>query len=916
MPSRVLNRRRRRQLHECVEAGDATRLGRLLRWPARQRIMREKAFARKLMHIACCRPWDAHTPQACLSRNLPLEELLKSGVDVNIEDDEGNTPLFITCSQPHALSSTCALIAAGANINHHNAAGETPLHIAASNGLVHTTETLLSAGAITIATLSGDTPLMLALKAHHIMVAQLLLSIEAAMGREHLDAVIASLQHTLGMSPEVRILLSSVKANPIALGRPAETDHVPIAAQRRAITAHLFKSRGFRYVTVSRNPTHQWPFVVRGCIETASLPTIHLLPSFRQGREPVVDGDAILAVDSTAVAASTHAAIGTILDDAPSKIHLLIMRRLPAEGAAAIAPLVTSPTPDLPGTLFHSALRKQFLVIAPKSNVFEGPAWTRRLSRPDVLVGKAVGISHSDYKRIVANGLCIELPNPCKSDIASEGSIGHTTDYNSTTHGKRSGRQQPSAARASNTTAADSLDSWEHSPCATLLPAATINRLGEIGVTRTRALLELRIQQLQRAIHRIQHHEATAQRQFEWLRRQPDPQPSCDAGKRFADLNRYEDVLPFDHTRVVLDVDEDGYINASGIRDVDKHVRWIATQAPIPQSFDRFWVMVWHERVAVIVMLTDLTEGGRVKCDRYWPGEEHWLVVSHLSVKLEAETSLSDRIVDRHFVVHNCITGEMRVVHQLLFRRWFDFTAPEGAMDVIRLRAFVQKLNPPIPQCTSPRPVVVHCSAGVGRTGTFIAIDYILSATEERLCVPRAVEALDAETNVAHVVATLRRDRMKMVKTESQYAFIFAAVRAALSRVESTMRAHVEQMQPVTSPRDRIHQHTMQQLAQRLRDAQGVNTQQRRANKKQEEEEQKRAQQLYARYTRLTSSLRSPSPTSATSATSATSPTSLKRSTAAVFALSPQPSASSATSSMIVSPRLALPVPARRTPHP
>ncbi|KAL1281179.1 hypothetical protein QQF64_015779, partial [Cirrhinus molitorella] len=231
--------------------------------------------------------------------------------------------------------------------------------------------------------------------------------------------------------------------------------------------------------------------------------------------------------------------------------------------------------------------------------------------------------------------------------------------------------------------------------------------------------------------------------------------------------NRYANVIAYDHTRVIL-APIDGimgsdYINANYIDGYRKQNAYIATQGPLPETFSDFWRMVWEQRTASVVMMTKLEEKSRIKCDQYWPsrGTDTYGTVQ---VTLLDTMELATFCV-RTFSLHKSGCNERREVRQFQFTAWPDHGVPEYPTPFLAFLRRVKACNPP-----DAGPVVVHCSAGVGRTGCFIVIDAML----ERIRHERTVD-------VYGHVTLMRSQRNYMVQTEDQYGFIHESLLEAVA---------------------------------------------------------------------------------------------------------------------------------------
>uniref|UniRef100_A0A3Q2CCZ5 Receptor-type tyrosine-protein phosphatase F n=1 Tax=Cyprinodon variegatus TaxID=28743 RepID=A0A3Q2CCZ5_CYPVA len=250
--------------------------------------------------------------------------------------------------------------------------------------------------------------------------------------------------------------------------------------------------------------------------------------------------------------------------------------------------------------------------------------------------------------------------------------------------------------------------------------------------------------------------------------------------------NRYANVIAYDHSRVILakmeGVPGSSYINANYIDGYRKQNAYIATQGPLPETVCDFWRMVWEQRTCTIVMMTRLEEKSRVKCDQYWPSrgtETHGTVQVTILDSLELAT-----YVTRRFNLNKKGSCEKREVHQLQFLAWPDHGVPEHPTPFLGFLQRVRACNPP-----DAGPVVVHCSAGVGRTGCFIAIDAML----ERMKYEKSVDIY------GHVTC-MRAQRNYMVQTEDQYIFIHEALleAAACGKTEVPARSLYSHIQRLT----------------------------------------------------------------------------------------------------------------------
>ncbi|KAM6305690.1 receptor-type tyrosine-protein phosphatase C [Aegotheles albertisi] len=229
--------------------------------------------------------------------------------------------------------------------------------------------------------------------------------------------------------------------------------------------------------------------------------------------------------------------------------------------------------------------------------------------------------------------------------------------------------------------------------------------------------------------------------------------------------NRYIDILPYDHNRVELsDIPGDpgsDYINASYIDGFKEPRKYIAAQGPKDETTDDFWRMIWEQKATIIVMVTRCEEGKRNKCAQYWPSMENGSAAyGDIIVKISESKTCPDYVIQKLHITNGRERTAGRDVTHIQFTSWPDHGVPEDPHLLLKLRRRVKALSN-----FFSGPIVVHCSAGVGRTGTYIGIDAML-------------EGLDAEgrVDVYGYVVKLRRQRCLMVQVESQYILIHQAL--------------------------------------------------------------------------------------------------------------------------------------------
>uniref|UniRef100_I3JL98 Tyrosine-protein phosphatase non-receptor type 20 n=1 Tax=Oreochromis niloticus TaxID=8128 RepID=I3JL98_ORENI len=224
--------------------------------------------------------------------------------------------------------------------------------------------------------------------------------------------------------------------------------------------------------------------------------------------------------------------------------------------------------------------------------------------------------------------------------------------------------------------------------------------------------------------------------------------------------NRYKNIVPFDTTRVVLGKDG-GYINANFINMSvkDENFMYIACQGPLPTTLGDFWQMVWEQKSNVIAMMTQEVEGGKVKCQRYWPDTPRTaeMVDDRLQITLIKDQHL-DNFVIRLIEVKDVQTNENQIVTHLNYTGWPDHGTPSQPEQLLTFISYMRHVH-------QSGPIITHCSAGIGRSGTLICIDVVLGLISK-----------DADFDISDVVRNMRLQRQGMVQTEEQYIFCYQVI--------------------------------------------------------------------------------------------------------------------------------------------
>jgi len=248
--------------------------------------------------------------------------------------------------------------------------------------------------------------------------------------------------------------------------------------------------------------------------------------------------------------------------------------------------------------------------------------------------------------------------------------------------------------------------------------------------------------------------------------------------------NRYSNVLPPEGTRIRLkEKDNEGerdptcdYINANMIRGLieDSPTAYIATQGPLSHTCADFWRMVWEYDVCVIVMLTKEVENGRLKCDRYWPEPEGTVVAGTYTIVLDGDPVETEELTTRRMILTDTETSEERRVTQYQYTAWPDHNVPPSTAAYLDLSRQVDESNP------GRLPIIVHCSAGIGRSGTFCTVHSIVEKLKRDLDADPPREPV---FNIVNTVLHLREQRPGMVQTREQYIFCYVCIFEAYRQI-------------------------------------------------------------------------------------------------------------------------------------
>ncbi|KJH45280.1 Protein-tyrosine phosphatase [Dictyocaulus viviparus] len=254
------------------------------------------------------------------------------------------------------------------------------------------------------------------------------------------------------------------------------------------------------------------------------------------------------------------------------------------------------------------------------------------------------------------------------------------------------------------------------------------------------------------------------------------PKTACDANP---DKNRYREVFCIDATRVILTWPAGfcDYINANWVTGVDKQKKFICTQGPVNKTVDDFWRMIWQEKCRSIVMLCNITECGKPKCEQYWPltAESPMKLASGLTVKF-ISTDAIETSVELTKIEVSDETGVQHTVEHFHWTDWPDRGVPKSTtLAIFRMLRKVNRLTP----------CVVHCSAGIGRTGTVVGIDMIY----------RRLERGEKDVTLLKVVTELREMRHGAVQMDCQYVYMHRILLVVAENLKIITPAETEKFQ-------------------------------------------------------------------------------------------------------------------------
>jgi len=237
-------------------------------------------------------------------------------------------------------------------------------------------------------------------------------------------------------------------------------------------------------------------------------------------------------------------------------------------------------------------------------------------------------------------------------------------------------------------------------------------------------------------------------------------------------LNRYRDVLPYDHSRIVIDNSSTNYINASLLKVESVNRSYILAQGPLSSTTPHFWLMIWQQKCKGIIMLNKIIEKNQIKCHQYWPlgenqGGQDELDLPSVNLRVSIiSSSTHSHYVYRTMRLTDKNTGDSREILHFHYTTWPDFGVPQSPEAFYKFLIVVRASG-----CLDSEvgPAVVHCSAGIGRSGTFCLVDSLLMMLAMGLCT-------GDQGKVLEVLLDMRKARMGLIQTQDQLRFSYQAI--------------------------------------------------------------------------------------------------------------------------------------------
>lgn len=234
-------------------------------------------------------------------------------------------------------------------------------------------------------------------------------------------------------------------------------------------------------------------------------------------------------------------------------------------------------------------------------------------------------------------------------------------------------------------------------------------------------------------------------------------------------LNRYRDVLPYDHSRIILKKGSPDYINANLVEIARLNKKYILTQGPLPHTAKHFWQMIWEQKTKAVIMLNRVVEKNQIKCYQYWPSGEEYGHVSQLefgNFRIYYRQELrNEYFTIRSLELENISTGETHPIYHFHYLTWPDFGVPTSPATFL---AFLFEVRKTGVMSADVGPCVIHCSAGIGRSGTFVMVDSILTEVEH-------MGDMD-QIDIKAMLLEIRQYRVGLIQTPDQLRFTYLAI--------------------------------------------------------------------------------------------------------------------------------------------
>ncbi|XP_078365840.1 uncharacterized protein LOC144650067 isoform X1 [Oculina patagonica] len=264
-------------------------------------------------------------------------------------------------------------------------------------------------------------------------------------------------------------------------------------------------------------------------------------------------------------------------------------------------------------------------------------------------------------------------------------------------------------------------------------------------------------------------------------------------------LNRYRDVLPYDHSRIILKEGSPDFINANLVEITRLNKKYILTQGPLPHTAKHFWQMIWEQNSEAVIMLNRVIEKNQIKCYQYWPCGEAYGHVNHLEFgdfRIYYLRELrNEYFTIRSLELENMLTGERRPIDHFHYLTWPDFGVPTSPATFL---AFLFEVRKSGVMSADAGPCVIHCSAGIGRSGTFVMVDSVLTEVEH-------VGDLN-QIDIKAMLLEIRQYRVGLIQTPDQLRFTYLAilegVRVLMPEIYQREKNHHFHLQTNSESRD------------------------------------------------------------------------------------------------------------------